>query len=167
MTNGEAKKNGGLDPTTNVLLLVEAAVRRLDDLRIAEIRRIDEQLRDHFEHIQALSIAEAKRIDAIRAVDTGAVASASEVAREQARTLATQVSTSAETLRGLVATTASVAAAQSQQISNELTKRIGALELTQSHSTGTEGGMRDMWGWIIGAIMTLIAIATFVLPRLK
>lgn len=113
------------DPTSNVLMLVEAAVKRLDDLRIAEATRINEVMTLHQTYGEKLTQAEAKRIDAIRAVDVAAVATASERANQQATVLANQVTVSAETLRTLVATTA-----------DGVAKRIAALEQAQYENVG-------------------------------
>jgi hypothetical protein len=120
-----------IDPTQNVLDLVKAAMQRQDDLRemqsqytgrIGEMREVhardvselraayDGQLREAARRSeerldskdQQLRAAETARIDAIRAVDVGAVNRAAEVSATQAATLATQVATSAEALRGQV-----------------------------------------------------------------
>jgi hypothetical protein len=119
------------DPSKNVDALVEATNRRQDDLReqqsrylahIGEMReanaRYVTELRASYEgklldsnrhseerldlKDQQLRAAETARIDAIRAVDVGAVNRAAEVSATQAATLATQVATSAEALRGQV-----------------------------------------------------------------
>ena len=187
-------KNGNSDPTANVQNVLREAVNRIDDLRKAETQRVNEQmkLRDYFNRL--LEVAEAKRIDAIRAVDVAAVAVANERATAQAAVLANQVTTSAETLRTLVATTAIAQANQLAQLTTQLTDRLASLEkaqyegvgkgrvvdpmmnellqevktLRESNATikGTGGGMRDMWGWVIGGIATLIAIASY-LSHLK
>src|SRR5512140_1485982 len=96
---------GTIDPTANVLALVEAAVKRLDDLRDAESRRLDEQAQLRADYSDKLAVAEAKRIDAIRAVDVNAVAIANERAAAQATVLANQLLQTSEALRGLVGTT--------------------------------------------------------------
>lgn len=165
----DARGGAVVDPTRNVLDLVEAAVTRLDDLRMAdrlrleqvrsadllrvndlrdaarqrqndlsaaENRRIDEQATLHAAFQEKLAQAETKRIDAIRAVDVAAVATASERAAQQANVLQTQVATSAETLRALVATTAAQVATQLQQLTSQLTERISSLEKVQYESTG-------------------------------
>src|ERR1035437_5398164 len=126
--------NGQVDPTANVLALGEAAVqrindlqdaatlrieslreldnKRIDDLRIAEARRLDEQAALRELYHDKLSLAESKRIDAIRAVDVNNVSVASERAAAQATVLANQVTISADALRALVASTATTMAAQ-------------------------------------------------------
>lgn len=143
-----------IDPTQNVLDLVEAnnerlkelreadlramviEIRRLDDVRHVELLRMEEkaELRAHFQ--EQLSLAESRRIDAIRSVDVAAVATASERAAAAATVLATQVAQSADTLRGLVATTAAAQAATLQSITTTLTDRIASLERAQYEGVG-------------------------------
>jgi hypothetical protein len=128
-----------VDPTANVLSLVSAETKRADDLRMAESRRIDDVMKLRAEYSEKLSNAEAKRIDAIRAVDVGAVAIASDRASQQAAVLANQVVQSAETLRALVATTAGQVATNQQTTANQLNERISALERSQYEKTGLAG----------------------------
>ena len=148
-----------IDPTKNVLDLVYSAISRQDDLRAAENKRIDDLreaesrrvnemilLRAAFE--ERLAQAEAKRIDAIRAVDVNAVAVASQRAADQATVLATQVVQSAEALRALVATTATTIATSQQQLVAGLSERLAALEragyLTQGKSTFTDPAQAEL-----------------------
>jgi tetrahydromethanopterin S-methyltransferase subunit G len=165
------------DPTENVMKLVQETITRLDDLRKAESLRIDQfmqgesrritetmNLRANYE--DKLTVAEAKRIDAIRAVDVAAVSIANDKANTQASILANQLTTSAETLRSLVQTTAAAQAQNSQQLVNQLTDRLATLgdrvsatEKNQYEKAGSGMGMRDMYGWIFGAVMALVAIS--------
>ena len=46
-------------------------------------------------------------------------------------------------------------------------RRIGCLEKLQAQIDGVSGGRKDLWGWIIATIMTLIALASFIGPRLR
>jgi hypothetical protein len=137
--NSHTSKIPLVDPTTHVLSLVAAETKREDDLRAAESRRIDEIMTIHSIYAEKLSVAEAKRIDAIRAVDVGAVAIASERASQQAAVLATQVAQSAETLRTLVSATAAQVASNLQTMSGQLSERISALEKSQYEKTGLGG----------------------------
>jgi hypothetical protein len=99
------------DPTPNVLDLVAAAISRQDDLRDADTKLSDERIK-HVEEMAELRAqkdkelreAESGRIDAIRAVDVGAVAAAAQVAEQRANTLAAQVSTTADAFRATLAT---------------------------------------------------------------
>ena len=140
------------DPTYNVLKLVDKAVERLDDLRRADRHSNKEMIALNKEiialHIsyweklrlsdEKLSLAESKRIDAIRAVDVGAVAIASERSNQQASVLANQVAASADTLRSLVATTAATVATQFQTVTNQLMEKIALLEKSQYVGIGKE-----------------------------
>jgi len=93
-----------IDPTQNVLDLVEAAIKRQDDLREKDAEHIREIIGIRAEYDEKLREAESDRIDAIRAVDVGAVNRAAEVAATQATVLAAQLQATAEAARtGLVA----------------------------------------------------------------
>lgn len=178
-----------IDPTANVLQLVEAAVKRIDDLQAAEIKHINEKVEIHISYMKELSLAESKRLDAIRSVDVGAVAIASERAAATASVLANQVTQSAETLRTLVASTAASVATNLAQVSTQLTDRLALLEKKQyenqgkssvtepqidalmkkmdsviesrAEGKGTGTGRKEMYGWIVGGIMFLIALIGF------
>jgi hypothetical protein len=127
-----------VDPTKNVLDLVTAAVKRIDDLRDLETKRIDERVsreKEHTreimalraEHAKDLRDAEAKRIDAIREVDVQAGSARDERATNQASVLANQVTT-----------TAAATAVQLDQITKLLSDRIAALEKSQYEGVGKE-----------------------------
>src|SRR5687768_17871694 len=86
----DAQGNPVIDPSKNVLDLVEAAIQRQDDLRAAESRHNrevaairDQALKDmaalRAEYAGELRLKETERIDAIRAVDVQAVQRAAEV----------------------------------------------------------------------------------------
>lgn len=71
----------------------------------SQVQNLEKQMDIHFEYIDKITEAETKRLDAIRAVDTDAIAIASEKAAAQATVLANQVIASAESLRILVSST--------------------------------------------------------------
>lgn len=156
-----------MNETADLRVMLEQAVMRLDDLRTAESRRVDEQMVLRGEYGIQLSIAEAKRIDAIRAVDVNAVSVANERATAQAAVLANQVAASAETLRALVAATAATTAQQLTQLTTQLTDRLTSLEKSQYESKGNSGGIKDLWGWILGGTVALVALGSFIAPHLK
>src|ERR1700693_2288667 len=87
------------DPTINVKELNAAGIKAERDLReMAE--RYQEKIADlRAAHYKELRIAEAERINAIRAVDVQNVTRAAEVSSAQASALATAVQASAEALR--------------------------------------------------------------------
>ena len=149
MTNRELPPTGGspgpgvdqygqpvVDPTKNVLDLVSAAIERQDDLRTLESQHLRElaDLRAHYD--ARLREAETARIDAIRAVDVGAVTRAAEVAATQAQTLATQVTVSAETLRTQVAAAATAASTALSAALEPIQKDIADLRRAQYEAQG-------------------------------
>src|ERR1035437_343982 len=187
----EPNSKNYVDPTANVLQLVQEAVRRIDDLQSMhvisnkeEMSHLNEKLQIHVGYMKELSFAESKRLDAIRSVDVGAVAIASERAAATATVLANQVTQRAETLRTLVASTAASVATNLAQVSTQLTDRLALLEKKQYENqgksavtdpqmellikrmdsviesratdTGKGKGRSDMVGWIIGAVMFII-----------
>lgn len=137
-----------VDPTTNVRALVEEVVIRMDALREADRRGQHEQI-DHLKaqmelrafYAEKLEIAEAKRIDAIRAVDVNAVAIANQRATDQAAVLAAQVQASAETLRVQLQQTAAIFKQQLDQTTQQLSDRISSVERSQYEGKGTAGSI--------------------------
>lgn len=162
------QKQEPVDPTANVLKLVEESVKRSDDLRLAEkeynreVTKLHKELYDtHFMYSEKLSMAESKRIDAIRAVDVGALALANERATAQASVLANQLQQSDERNRNLVATTATTIATQLTQIINPVIERLGALEKAQYESKGKGQGGKDTLNYIVIVIIILGFIFTY------
>jgi hypothetical protein len=139
--------NPVFDPSKNVLDLVEAAIKRQDDLRemqarhtaqIGEMREVNAQyvaeLRSGYE--SKLRAQESARIDAIRAVDVGAVTRAAEVSATQAATLATQQQASADALRGQVEQARIATADALAQALAPITKSIEDLRAAQYQQQG-------------------------------
>lgn len=156
----DARGGGIIDPSENVKELSEASNKRQDDLRAAseillesKAKCLEEKLTIISKNIESLanlrasyeeklSIAESKRIDAIRAVDVNAVSVASQRAGDQANVLASQVVQTAETLRNLVSTTAATVQQGFQSITTALSTRITTLEQAQYKGEG-QSGVRD------------------------
>lgn len=168
-----------------------AEIRRIDDSLSAEARRVDEQmvLREHYE--ESLRQAEAKRIDANRAGDAAAVATANERAVQQAAALATQMTAMIENTRSLIASSTASATQQLQAATNAMNERISTLErasyegkgkesltdpmlselvkkmetviTTMSTNTGKGMGASSLWGYIIGAIGVITVVITLVM----
>ena len=139
----DASGNPVLDPTKNVLDLVDAAVTRLNDLfeqekdHRREIRSLEQEHKQEIGRLQRdLREAETARIDAIRAVDVGAVQRAAEVQADVATALANQVALSAETLRNTVSETATAGATALAQALDPLQKAIDDLRRAQYEAQG-------------------------------
>ena len=153
----DAAGNPVRDPTANVLDLVDAAVKRLDDLR--EQDRQHEKILADLRHMyeKELREAESARIDAIRAVDVAAVQRASDVA-----------GVTAETLRANVAATAAAAATALATALEPILKSIADLQRAQWEQQGgreqvvesrdVRGEGRQNWGAILGGISVLLVL---------
>jgi hypothetical protein len=184
------------DPTPNVLDLVRAETKRQDDLRDADRRLMDER----YAHVNEMALLraaasrdsreqEAARIDAIRAVDVGAVQRAAEVQLAQASTLAAQVVTSAETLRAAAGVAAQAQAdlvtksllPLQQQVADILTaiadlrrvqyeqagQRAQVVE-TRDVKTGNQTSLGTIAGIVVGGLallMSLISTAVLVISQ--
>lgn len=135
--------------------MMELHVCHLKEMNRAESRRVDEQAQLRSDYAIRLSDAEAKRIDAIRAVDVNAVSVDRAKASDQATVLAGQVSSTAEALRNLVATTANTIAQSNQAANAALSTRITTLEQAQYKGEGKGLGIGASWGVFL-AVATLI-----------
>jgi hypothetical protein len=183
--NNNSNNGPIIDPTKNVLDLVGALKEMLKEIRISDqalleakfnalekhgillassgkdlreavIARIDSENKITREFTEKLLGAEAKRIDALRAVDVAAVTVANQRTSEQATALQTQttasaevlrnqVARSAEDLRALVQTTATTQLANQQQQFNAVIGQIAAVSVrvTTLEQSGAEGKGRQ------------------------
>lgn len=143
----DAHGGGVIDPTSNVLALVEAAVTRQDDLREAGAARLNqitelraehnaELIRLRSEYDDKLRAAEALRINAIRAVDVDAVQRAAEVVATQQLALQAQVTASAETVRAAAAAAAVAVSDTLTRITEPIIKDIADLRRSQYEGVG-------------------------------
>jgi cobalamin biosynthesis Mg chelatase CobN len=168
----DAQGNPVLDPTKNVLDLVEAAIQRQDDLREAESRHVRETSRAEASHVREIAAlraeyqaelrsAEIERIDAIRAVDVAAIQQSRSEAETRATALANQVQASAEAMRNQVAAAASAAATSLAQALEPVQKDIADLRRAQYEAQGqktqvveSRAGLSGTTA-IIGAVVAL------------
>jgi hypothetical protein len=158
-----------IDPTANVRELVEAAIKRQDDLRESESRHVRDIARLRAEYQEELRRAETERINAIRAVDVQAVQQASSVQETRATALAAQVAASAEAMRSQVAAAATAAATSLAAALEPVQKDIADLRRAQYEAQGKQtqvvdtqarGGAVGMWAAI--AISAVVAIFTVI-----
>ena len=156
MANGEpgsgvdAQGRAVLDPTKNVLDLVEAAIRRLDDLNDSwrqhyaeRFDDVDERITREFDYITELRRAEVERISAIRAVDVAALQQATSAAEIRATALATQVAASAEAMRSQVAAAASAAESALKSALEPIQKDIQDLRRAQYEQQGQKAQVTE------------------------
>jgi hypothetical protein len=145
----DARGDPVVDPTQNVLDLVEAAIKRQDDLRELQTRythQIGEMRETHAQYVaemratyqKELREAETARINAIREVDVSA-----------AQILANQVSASAEALRAQVEAARQQTAVALDAALDPIKKDIQDLRRSQFEAQGRQGQVvetRDVQG---------------------
>lgn len=134
----DALGNPVRDPTDNVRELVDAAIVRLDDLREMGEKHARELAELRASYDRELREAESNRIDAIRAVDVGAVNRAAEVAATQATVLAAQLAATAEAARTQVAAAASAAVTGLAAALEPIQKDIQDLRKAQYEAQGVK-----------------------------
>jgi hypothetical protein len=165
-----------IDPTANVLKLVEKAVERMDDLRAADdkwserIRHTEErwasevgQLREKLAiaestRIDAVNMAESRRIDALFAEMKAAVALASEKAAAGAAQLATAVAAAAQTT-----------ATALEIIRSNFDTRVTRIEQQQYQTGGRDiqrGEGRLQSNWLVGILVVVSLAALQIVLRL-
>lgn len=159
---------------------VLAMFKRQDDLReqqhmyLAQMAKMTAEFANLNEiHAKELRVAESDRINAIRAVDVGAVAAAAAVSATQATTLAAQVALSADALRTQVAASAAAAAIAQSNALDPIQKDIADLRKAQYEAQGQRTQVvetRDLGGekrgnlnLIIAGVGLLIAGSGFIL----
>ena len=180
-----------IDPTKNVDALVEAAVKRLDDLRTmentwrdrsdailaehahelrrAEAGRLDERLELRASYDEKLRDVESHRLDAIRAVDIAASQQAAKDAEIRASALAKQVSDSAEAMRNQVAAAATAAATSLGAALVPIQERLAELTRLQYEQQGQKAQVVEgraeksdrHAGWSVGAQLAAVGLAFF------
>jgi cobalamin biosynthesis Mg chelatase CobN len=158
-----------VDPTENVKALTEASVKRIDDIaqlrayydeRLANQRircddRLDRQRNRYEKELRTsdkeLRKAESDRIDAIRAVDVGAVQRAAEVSAAQA-----------EALRNTVAAAAAAAATALGAALDPIQKDIADLRRAQYEAQGKTTQVGETRGAATLTIAIISAVAAVI-----
>jgi len=135
-----------IDPTRNVMDLVLIHTKRLDDLRSAEARRMDDilRLRDTIRaaelervtsemalrtlHANEMAAKEKERLDAIREIDGNNLTAAVERAAVQAQQLAKAVELQADNRRLALS-----------DLTSHMDARLGKIETFQNEIRGRQG----------------------------
>jgi len=134
-----------VDPTANVIALVEANANAARALRDSDIKFNDavtshlkeiDVLRDA--HIKETRLFDSERYDKIRSVDmANAAATASQILQAVTTNASTQERT-AQTLRDQVAATATAAENRQAAFAADMVKRLSAVELSMSEGKGKQ-----------------------------
>jgi len=161
MSDGQTTFSQPQDPSANVLLLVGNAKEYLEEMQKQTREFLEQKLQIAIETSRRDLETEAKRINALRAVDTEAVKVANQMAVKQAEVLANQMAENAEALRASMAKTAETLAAQLQQVTASLAERLRIVEQQQFVIAGASKGSRDMWGWVSAGVLLILSVVAF------
>jgi hypothetical protein len=157
------------DPTENVknlgesiVAIVDAAMKRQDDLRDLESKHVRELMERDKSHTQQLRAAETDRINAIRSVDVAAVQQAASVQAAQQQALATQVTTVADAFRASLAATIAPIMTAIEDLRRAQYETQGQKQQVVE-TRDVRGEARLNTGQLISLVMMGIAVATFVI----
>lgn len=132
-----------IDPTKNVLDLVESAIKRQDDLRTMQALHTEEMASLRATYDEKLAAKESQRIDAIRAVDVAASQQATKDAEVRASALAKQVSDAAEQQRNQVAAAAQAQATSLAAALVPIQERLAELTRLQYEQQGQKAQVQE------------------------
>jgi CO dehydrogenase/acetyl-CoA synthase gamma subunit (corrinoid Fe-S protein) len=166
-----------IDPSKNVLDLVEAAIKRIDDmgdlrarLADAQIQRMEDLAKLRAEYSKDIRHLESDRLDKIRSVDVANAAATAAQLLSAVTTLATTQQATAETLRNQVAATASAVASQTERVINPIIERLSLLERATASTSGKSEGLSQGAAILLGGfafISSLLGIAGVLYAVLK
>lgn len=169
-------RNGGnghavplTDPSINVDRQLGQAVDRLDDVGDLRFKYTTDMANLREKHQGEMRTKETERLDAIRQVDTQAVAQAAQVSATQASTLAATQATIADTLRGQVAAAATATAAALATALAPIITSIESLRQAQYQQQGEKTQRSEgtaTYRWVVPTVIAgagcLIAVAGLV-----
>jgi hypothetical protein len=132
-----------IDPTLNVIALVQSSDKRVDDL-LNEHKRFNTDQIEHMTDMANLRAAHAKevrqlesdRLNAVRNVDAATGKAEADRAAAATQALAAITATNAETLRTALNNTATTIATQTTETVTRITERIAALEKSSYEGAG-------------------------------
>ena len=154
-----------VDPSKNVLDLVDAAIERQDDLRNKEGAHVREILSLRAQHDRELRGAEAARLDAIREVDAENARAATAAAEVRATALAATVTATAEANRSQVeaarAATADALAAALAPITSAIEQLRQAMYEDQGQKTQVVEGRSEGMSQTAKTMAAIASVAVF------
>jgi hypothetical protein len=187
----DSQGNPVIDPTRNVLDLVEAAVKRIDDVFAVQISKIEALAELRAQHVKEvaeirekhnseLNNKEASRLDSIRQIDQSNQTAQAKVALDaiqanakQVTDLATSVASSiATTFDGLAKRTAALELSSAEGIGKTRVKdpqiemfinKVDSLLTSRSEKQGSSDQSKAIYGYVVGIIGIGIAIVSFVM----
>ena len=158
-----------IDPTANVIALVQANKESADALRTmhdrcitAEISIVRETVRwlgkisdVHQNHDREIHKMEQEKLAAFRQSDEAARLTEANRQLAAIEVLARTTQTNADNLRNALDTTASTIAKQNAETNSEIYQRLAALEKSSYEGAGKGTGAKNLW-FIIAAVITVL-----------
>jgi hypothetical protein len=142
------------DPTVNVQRLVNAAMKRQDDLH-TDLRR---EVELHIAYTDKLRAAETARIDAIRAVDVSAADRAAAVLAAQQQALAEQVRAAADAFRASIATALEPIQKDIRDLRDAQARGVGVRnQVVEARDVGSASRLN------VGMIVSIVAVAVTII----
>ncbi len=129
-----------VDPTKNVLDLVMAAVKRLDDIAAVQGQRVEDRIASNAKYQDALREAETRRLNEL-------------AAQKQVFDLEL-----ARGIRANVEASALLLAGQVKELKTDTSDRIAKLEVFANEQRGVGTGRSDMYGWLIGGVLFILTL---------
>jgi hypothetical protein len=151
-----------IDPTANVIALVEALAAKTDDLRAADNKFYDAQNAHQKEmadlrakHAALLRTSDLLVLEKTRAVDVSVGAQSAVQLATAVQTLATTSSRDAETLRSQLTATAQIIAKQTAESFEGVNVRLAALERSSYEGKGKEAVSDPMLAQLVTEVKAL------------
>jgi len=169
----DAQGNPAIDPTANVIALVDLNVKRLDDLRELDSTWTERMAATRAAHQAELAVKESARIDANRTTDLAAVQSAAAVTAASAQALAKTVVDTAEAARASQLATAVTVGETLTRTVEPLIRQIAELQRVQYEQAGLRAGVTETrvgsqvtFGQIVGVVAIVLTFLSIGLGAL-
>jgi uncharacterized protein (DUF885 family) len=153
--------------------LGEKEANRLDSIRQVDVLNQAAAAKSALDAIQALALTTNVNADNIRNALNATATLMAKQTTDLAAAIATQTAATAEALSQRIAALEKASAegiGKGRVIDpqlDELLREMKSVNIARSMGQGESKGRSDIVGWIIGGVMFVIAVATFVLANLK
>lgn len=158
----DARGGQAVDPTKNVLDLVQAAIQRQDDLRHAEAK-FQNALRKAEDKFQnSMREADIRRVSELRDAESRLQTAQRDAETRRVNELAVQKQLFdlelARVLRANVDSAALLLSTQLKEVKTDLSDRTAKLEQFRWETGGKSAGYGDLVAWLFAGLMALVAL---------
>ena len=150
-------RNKPIDPTANVIALVEANAKAAEMLRGADIKFNDGEIA----HVKEVAALRAVNAETMRLGDLERLAATRQVDVLAASATAAALATAVQTLSKQTSDLAVTLASQTDSKLRDVDSRIGELQKASYQGGGKSEGMDATWKWIVLGIGALLGFLTY------